>query len=1007
MNAFRMIRFHLAAVAGLLTAATLRADTTYIFTRTSESGAWNNPAHWRLEDGTIPVNFPDSTDAIIVFREDNAIDQATLYPNNNHQYVSLKELRLEGCGGKWGKASSATDNLIARELVYMGVLKFAAGGGLSFPNLPAVSPQPLYYYLSTVPGCQGDGDVVFDIPGNVEVNFDRSDIYHPAADTGHPVLVKRGAGLLSIANGGNRWNTTTAGAGRPEVPITIEAGTARLVFAATSHDIAVPLTFAGDTAKVIIDKRAGAAGGLGFGTGYIDETPAVTGGKHSIESQYGSVLGFYGATAVETQTFSGCLAGNLQFQFRPSAARTFVFRKGISTTTGAMTIATGTVRVTDGASFPNVSSVTINTGAMMIEEDGAAAFPKAAFQLYNGGKIGAAVGCRVAVKSVKNHDTVYGAGIYKRTGSTLPEGTEATWVAGDGLVVVGSPAEAAAEAVTWTGAANDGGLVSSAANWSTPPQSLTDGSASITANIGNYAHFLADSDAWVKGFSFAKTHFALGATEGKELRIGSGGFANPGNGEIYVGFASAPGDVVLAADQTWNPGSGHIIINGPVKTLGGAKLTVAGAGTTQLRLNAATPNWNNSVLVTNMIVQFNESNAFGSTKGNPVTIFHNGQANSPTFANGVEVNRPLVLADRSVASQGRTTITIPANATVTFNAPVVTSNRTEVAFVSGAGSRAIFNDLFMSRNNVYASGSGTLVFNGPFHTCFRFYPNGFTGTIELYSTGNRFNGLMGDYWTAGTIKTMVPYAFTAQNPRRVTTTSDATNNPIDQDTRSLLSMKGETATLDLCGNDQIFGDMFASSGIITSETPATLYMDFTATVVTEYTTGWKSRADKATYTGAVNYSKWGALPRWFMADSTSTGIVEVAEGTITFCSGTVNPVDMNPGGTACNYDTPARGSWRKASAVVIKGGTMVFEHSESVGRKTDVIFQKMNNAYGKLKLESGVRQQVRDLFVDGVRLPSGLYGATAGTGVTVRTDLFAGTGILEVTGGQGFMFIVR
>lgn len=1016
MNIKKAIRFYLAATAGLLAVGTLRADTTYIFHRTSESGAWNNPALWRLEDGSTPVNFPDSTNAIVVFREDNAIGLAGLFPNNNHQYVSLKEMRLEGCGGKWGKVSSTTDNLIACELTYMGVLKFAAGGGLSFPDLPAVSPQPLYYYLSTVPGCQGDGDVVFDIPGNVEVNFDRSDIYHPAADTGHPVLVKRGAGLLSIANGGNRWNTSTAGAGRPEVPIKIEAGTARLVFAASSHDIAVPLTFAGDTAKVIIDKRAGSAGGLCFGTGYIDETADVTGGKHSIESQYGSVLGFYGATAVETQTFSGCLAGNLQFQFRPSAARTFVFRKGVSTTTGAMTIATGTVRVTDGASFPNVSSVTINTGAMMIEEDGAAAFPKAAFQLYNGGKIGAAAGCRVAVKSVKNHDTVYGAGIYKRSGSTLPEGTEATWVAGDGLVVVGLPVEAAAEAVTWTGAANDGGCASTASNWSTPPQNLTDGSASITTDIGNYAHFLADSDVWIKGFSFAKTHFAIGAADGKELRIGSGGFANPGNGEIYVGFGSAPGDIVLAADQTWNPGNGHIIINGSVKTLGTAKLTVSGKGTTELRLNAATPGWNNAVLADNMKVLFNTNNAFGSFKGVPVTILHNGQANSPTFVNGVEINRPLVLADRDpsvAADKRRTTITIPANATVTFNAPVVTSNRTEIAFVANAGSRAVFNDLFMSRNNVYASGSGTLVFNGPFHTCFRFYPNGFTGTIELHSTGNRFNGLLGDYWTAGTIKTMVPYAFTATNPRRVTASSDTTNNPIDADTRSLLYLK-ENATLDLCGNDQILGDLHTTGGgFITSETPATLYIDFTASVVTEYINanskaGYKTRVEKAVYTGAVNYSKWGQLPRWFMADSTSTGIVEIAEGTLTFSSGT-GTVNLTPeNGTAYNYpDALARGSWRNASAVVIKGGKMVFEHSEAVGRHTDVRFEKMNNAYGKLRLESGVRQQVGYLYIDGVKQQTGSYGSTSSSATHQDDTLFEGEGVIEVTGDSPFIMIFK
>lgn len=1013
MNITRTLKSPLVAAALLAAATAVKADTTYIWNRTESTSAWNNPAHWQNEDGTQASTYPDSADAIVVFREDRYPGQPNLMPSS-HLYVSLKELRLEGCGGKWGKASSETDNLIARELTYQGVLKFAAGGGLSFPDLPAVSPQPLYYYLSTVPGCQGDGEVVFDIPGNVEVNFAREDILNYATGSDQPVLVKRGAGLLDIGHGGNRWNTSTAGAGRPEVPVKIEAGTARFVFAATSHDIAVPLTFAGDTAKVIIDKRSGEKGGLGFGTGYIAETAAVTGGKHSIESQYGSVLGFYGAPAVATQTFSGCLVGNVGFEFLPTTVGSeFVFRKGVSTTTGSWTIKNGRVRVTDGASFPNVTSVTINgkdtnnRGAVVIDEDGAAAFPKAAFTLYYG-KIEVPAGRRVALRSVKSGwGTVFSPGVYKRTGSTISEGTEATWVAGDGLVVVGSPAEAAAESVTWTGAANDGGCASTASNWSTPPQSLTDGSASITTDIGNYAHFLADSDVWVKGFSFAKQHFAVGAAAGRELRIGSGGFTNPGNGEIYVGLGSAPGDIVLAADQTWDPGSGHIIIDGPVKTLGTAKLTVSGKGTTQLRLNAATPDWNNAVLVDNMIAKFNASNAFGSSKGAPVTILHNGQANSPTFANGVEVNRPLVLADRSVASQGRTTVTIPANATVTFNAPVVTSNRTEVAFVANAGSRVVFNDLFMSRNNVWVSGSGTLVFNGPFHTCFRFYPNGFTGTIELHSTGNRFNGLMGDYWTAGTIKTMVPYAFTAQNPRRVTASSDTTNNPIDADTRSFLFMKGADATLDLCGNDQIFGDMSASAGTITSETPATLYMDFTTRVVTEWDTGWRSRADKATYTGAVNYSKWGALPRWFMADSTSTGIVEVAEGMITFCSGTVNPLDLNPGGTALNYDAPARGSWRKASAVVIKGGTMVFEHSEAVGRKTDVRFEKMNNAYGKLRLESGVRQQVGFLYVDGDRLPSGLYGATAANGVTVRTDLFEGAGVLEVTGGQGFMVVVR
>ena len=104
MNIARTPKSPLVAAALLAAATSAKADTTYIFTRTLESGAWNNPALWRLEDGTTPANFPDGTDAIVVFREDTERGLVGLFPNNNHQYVSLKELRLEGFGGKWARS---------------------------------------------------------------------------------------------------------------------------------------------------------------------------------------------------------------------------------------------------------------------------------------------------------------------------------------------------------------------------------------------------------------------------------------------------------------------------------------------------------------------------------------------------------------------------------------------------------------------------------------------------------------------------------------------------------------------------------------------------------------------------------------------------------------------------------------------------------------------------------------------------------------------------------------
>ena len=85
---------------------------------------------------------------------------------------------------------------------------------------------------------------------------------------------------------------------------------------------------------------------------------------------------------------------------------------------------------------------------------------------------------------------------------------------------------------------------------------------------------------------------------------------------------------------------------------------------------------------------------------------------------------------------------------------------------------------------------------------------------------------------------------------------------------------------------------------------------------------------------------------------------------------------------------------------------MVFEHSNSVGRKTDVRFQKMNNAYGKLRLESGVKQRVHDLYIDGVRKSYGTYGS-ATSGATFQDDtLFEGEGVLEVVGTLGIAIVV-
>ena len=985
-----MTKAILTSLAAGLSLGSAMGDVRYIWNRSGTSANWNTQSLWLMDDGTTASDYPNSTDAVVVFKEDRGAGLAGLMPNNQQLYVSLKELRLEGCGGKWGKVDSETDDKIACSLTYQGYLKFAAGGGVFFPDIPKRSPQGLYYYLSTVPGCQGEGEVVFDIPGNVEMNFDKPDVYHPAADANSPVLVKRGEGLLCIGNG----------TGKPNVAIKVEEGTLRMVFAPTSKDVAYPLIFSGDNAKVTIDKRSGAVGGLYFGTGYLSETDAVTGGRHSIDSQYGSVLGFYGAAAVATQTFSGCLTGNVSFEFKPSVAgREFVFTKGVSTTKGVMTVASGTLRVTDNASFPNVPQVTANAGNLAIDEDGQLAFPKATVLLYNGAKIVPGSGRKVALASVSSSNVAIAAGVYKAIGSACV-GTEANWVGGDGtgVVIVGKPAQPTAVPCTWNGGAGKDNLNTSAlANWngaSTLPD-LTSGTASITLTDG--VGLRADTDISVKGFTVnCQDNVQIIPCAGKTMRLGSGGLVDSTHREVYFGAPDAK--LIVTADQVWDAKQGWVVLNGPIESEGNVQLKILGVGASKLRLTDAQPNWRSPLLAQDMLVQFEKTGGLGPKDAPAAVIVHKGEGNSPTIQDGVTVHRPLILVDGSKTG-GTTSLVIPANAQVAFDGSLVSSNNTTLAINVGAGAKVTFGDLFMSRGNGEIRGSGTIVFNGPYHCRDRFY-NYSSATIELHATGNRFNGNMGK-WEAGTIKAMVPYAFAAENTKR-----ESLGGSADGDTRTCIYMSGD-AVLDLCGNDQSFGDMLTrGNAVITSATPATYYMVFTAGAA-PYDGAAKTRSDQAVYSGAVNYSKWGKLPRWFMAESVSTGVVEVAEGTLTFTSATGGQVNLSPeSATATMYDR-SLGSWKKASAAVIKGGTLVLEHSQALGKKTDVRFDKMNNAYGKMQLNEGVSQMVHDLYVDGVKQPYGTYGSTSSSAQYKDDTRFAGSGVLNVVGTLGGAIIVR
>jgi hypothetical protein len=393
------------------------------------------------------------------------------------------------------------------------------------------------------------------------------------------------------------------------------------------------------------------------------------------------------------------------------------------------------------------------------------------------------------------------------------------------------------------------------------------------------------------------------------------------------------------------------------------------------------------------------------------------------------VGGDILFVDTSVAKNGTTSISIPANANITFSGKVLSTNTASISISSGAGSTVTFNDLFMSRNGGTISGSGTMVFNGPFH--YRDRSNLSGGIVELHATGNRLSGNMGT-WNGGTLKTMVPYAINKTNTKRQSSGWD--NNSSDGDQNTRLNLKN-TCTIDLCGNDQSIDQLAMhangtdSGGHVTSATPATFHLQTEKSYWTksDYQYGFSDyssissansygyeTADKGYWEGAVtlSYEAANGMVRSMMRQSPSTGRVEVVSGTLVFLhrAATAGETFDLKGGSSNPYPRLANedGGWTNATAVVVKGGTLELEHSKVFGPQVVVQFVQTSSAYGKIKLADGVRQRVYALEIDGEKQREGTYGATGSGARYVNDTLFAGGGVLSVVGdGLGMTIIFK
>ena len=690
--------------------------------------------------------------------------------------------------------------------------------------------------------------------------------------------------------------------------------------------------------------------------GKFRETANCTAGTHKVTAEaLPGVLECVGTR--EDTSFSGLYTGFAGLTWNPDNDVEFAFKRNVMDTKGVFIVSNGTIRVTEGASFPNLSSVTVSGANAKFQIDASAGqvFPSTALAVANGGKLMLPTGVHAVFKTMTLNGVAVADGVYSASGDI---GSKVDWIVGDGYAVIGRIPEPAAVAATWNGTGN----ATTLANWNgtTELPALNDGSAQVTVAGGS--SFVADTNVWVKGFSLGVSPFAFGAATGKELWVGSAGLANAMGGTGTFTF-DAP--LFVAADQTWDFKTNDVLnLNAAVSHVGIARRTFKSG---KLKVNATDA--------------LGAAGAETYIESSCEPVFRGSVQNANLTFYGISGEQ---YADEKMKTPG-VNITSTANEDLTFNG-LVNHTNLQGRIVAAAGSVITFNGGLKGQQLIFKGTGIVRVKNKPMGSRDRTTMNVDATTLELYAEGNRMMG-NGGYMTKGVIKTMVPYAIRNMS-------ADFTFYPNSgRPANTRLYLTG--TKLDLCGNDQSVDSLY-SSGEITSATPALIHIVQTA----DGYDGSCNRVDRSSWTGGAGFSyeaSGSATNRYIALESSSTGIVQVVSGQVEMLKvGTV----VTQG--TVTYTATKNGSWPNATKAVVKGGILKLEHGKAFGKETAF---ELNFA-GKLQLEEGVRQSCASLTLNGTVAPVGTYGSTASSAQYKDDAYFTGTGVLKV-GKIGEYILIR
>lgn len=751
-----------------------------------------------------------------------------------------------------------------------------------------------------------------------------------------PIVVKQGPGTVINFNEAGNYSYTA--------PSTvIQEGRWDITLTKTMSNCVIG--FDGLAEKKLTFCYKNYTGDLPFAGGGIYETNGAA--NHTIEAnnKNGRVV-FTGTPAFNPMVFSGRFTKGAGLVWSPASAdNVFVCSNGVSDTVGELKVTKGTVKLVDGASFTALSELAVSEGACFdVDATSGASFHSNALTV--GGptaKLKLAAGVTLDVTAASLSGAALAPGTYSADGST---GKTAAWIEGAGTVVVQTgPGNSA----TWVGGDTTSTLVTKDANWQegTTPD-LTAGDLFATFAAGGSEAKLASS-AGFDGLALnntAGTAFTFAADTGAQATIA-------GNG-ITIADASAATTwtmgwpVALGADQTWSIGANNTFkMNGTLS--GESRLTVDNSGTLELN---ATSVQTGELELKGGTVRVTASNPFGPA-GRTVNFHH--KLTKYVFTGNVVLDAPMYSGDQCETKASF--MTVEPNSHVAFNGNF--GYLAEGGITFGTNSVTVFKggvkfNTDGMKGTLSTYGSGTIIVsNSNISTCRAWEGQSNNPvTLDLCCANNALND--GSYWAkfpSGRLQTHTSWA----------TKSDA-----------LLYF--DNATFDLCGRNQQTGLLATTARTkIVSDAPATLTVNSHSTGDGQNGNyGGTGRVNLAIFSGRVSLKKNGTYPHAIGAASSTTGSVEVTNGTLTF---------------------NASGTWPNATAVTLSGGKLVLQNAAATGPNAQ--WNVTTGTDPVVTLSFTGLLPADKLTVDGTHLPGGVYGAT-GSGAQHEVAWIAGDGLLKV-----------